>query len=314
MKKIFFGLAAALALFGASSCGDGNSGGGNERVFSASASDSLNMSFAEFAGYTFAERIDAAMKEDSTITKEAFLKGLQYVMDADTASAYRIGMDIGMNMAAQFVQYEKMGVTLDKKKWMEGFKKALFADSVPTQMEMMKYQQNFQMWNDSLHNAKHRYDVEAAESSPQAQANLQESVKYLNEVKSKDASVKETPSGLVYKIDNAGEGEKINNKDRVMLKCNVKALKGQNPPSIPSTNPMPMSQLTKGLQEGLMMLGKGGKATFYVPAKLAYDAEMAGRMGLEPNTVFIYEVEVLDIPAAPSAQGAAPANLSVTKK
>lgn len=304
MKKIFFGLAAGLALIGAASCGDGQSQGGDNRVFSASATDSLNISFAEFVGYTFAGQIDAAMQQDSTITKEAFLKGLQYAMAADTASAYQSGLSIGMQMAAQFAQYEKMGVKLDRSKWLQEFKKALLADSVPTQMEMMSYQQNFQMWNDSLRNAKHRYDVEAAESSPQAQANLQESEKYLNQVKA-DASVKQTESGLVYKIENAGEGEKIQKSDRVVLKCNVKALKGQNPPSIPS-NPMPVSQFTKGLQEGLMMLGKGGKATFYVPAKLAYDAQMAGRMGLEPNTVFIYEVEVMEIPAAPGAQAPAP--------
>lgn len=312
MKKIFFGLAAGLALMGATSCGNGESGNGDNRVFSATATDSLNMSFAEFAGYTFAGQIDAAMKQDSTITKDAFLKGLQYAMAADTAAAYQYGVNIGLQMAGQFAQYEKMGVKLDKAKWLEAFNKAFMVDSVPTQLEMMQYQQDFQMWNDSLRNAKHRADVEAAENSPQAQENLQQSVKYLNQVKA-DAAVKETPSGLVYKIDNAGEGEKIQPKDRVVLKCNVKALNGQNPPSIPS-NPMPVSQFTKGLQEGLAMLGKGGKATFYVPAKLAYDAQMAQRMGLEPNTVFIYEVEVMDIPAAPGAQSPAPGIVPVEKK
>ncbi len=117
---------------------------------------------------------------------------------------------------------------------------------------------------------------------------------------------------MVYTIDNAGEGEKIPKGDRVVLKCNVKALKGQSPASIPS-NPMPVSQMTKGLQEGLFMLGKGGKATFYVPAKLAYDAETAKRMNLEPNTVFIYEVEVLDIPAIPATNNAAPAVVPVAR-
>ncbi len=305
MKKIFFGLAAGLALIGASSCGNGQLDGGDNRMFSASATDSLNMSFAEFAGYTFASQIDAAMKQDSTITKEAFLKGLQYALAADTTAAYQYGMNIGIQMAGQFAQYEKMGVKLDRAKWIDGFKKAFMTDSVPSQIQMMEYQQEFQLWNDSLRNAKNRADVEAAENTPEAQANLQQSAKYLKEVKA-DPAVKETESGLVYKIDNAGEGEKIKKSDRVVLKCNVKALTGQNPASIPS-NPMPVSQMTKGLQEGLAMLGKGGKATFYVPAKLAYDAQQAVRLGYAPNTVFIYEVEVLDIPAIPAANNAAPA-------
>lgn len=312
MKKILFGLAAGLALMGAASCSNGESGAGDNRVFSASASDSLNMSFADLAGYTFAEQVKAAMEQDSTITKEEFFKGLQYALAADTATAYQYGMNIGMNMAVQFANYEKMGAHLDRAKWVASFKKAFFVDSVPSREMMMQCQQDFQMWNDSLRNAKRRADIEAAENSPQAQANLQESVKYLNQVKS-DASVKETPSGLVYTIDNAGEGEKIQKSDRVVLKCNVKALKGQNPPSIPS-NPMPVMQFTKGLQEGLSMLGKGGKATFYVPGKLAYDAQMAQRMGLEPNTVFIYEVEVMDIPSASGAQGQAPGVVPVTLK
>ncbi|MBP3638966.1 MAG: FKBP-type peptidyl-prolyl cis-trans isomerase, partial [Muribaculaceae bacterium] len=50
-----------------------------------------------------------------------------------------------------------------------------------------------------------------------------------------------------------------------------------------------------GFAEGLQMLGKGGKATFYIPGDLAYGVDGAPRAGIGPNAMLIFDVEVLDV-------------------
>lgn len=43
------------------------------------------------------------------------------------------------------------------------------------------------------------------------------------------------------------------------------------------------------------MLGKGGKATLYIPGKLAYGVDGAPRAGIGPNAMLIFDIEVLDV-------------------
>ena len=50
-----------------------------------------------------------------------------------------------------------------------------------------------------------------------------------------------------------------------------------------------------GFGEGLEMLGKGGKATLYIPGKLAYGVDGAPRAGIGPNAMLIFDIEGLDV-------------------
>ena len=51
--------------------------------------------------------------------------------------------------------------------------------------------------------------------------------------------------------------------------------------------------MIKGWTEGLGLLGEGGKATLYIPAKLGYGDR--GTRGIAPNSTLIFDVEVLKI-------------------
>jgi FKBP-type peptidyl-prolyl cis-trans isomerase len=60
-------------------------------------------------------------------------------------------------------------------------------------------------------------------------------------------------------------------------------------------------RLIQGFEDGLKLVGKGGKARIYIPSALAY-----GKRGspptIEPNENLIFEIEVVDIKQAPKPQ------------
>ena len=114
------------------------------------------------------------------------------------------------------------------------------------------------------------------------------------------------PSGIVYKIENAGTGDKVKAADRVKIFYHGKKTDGtifdetkDNPYSSSASAFIP------GFNEALTMLGKGGKMTVVIPGELAYGLSGAGNL-IGPNETLVFDIEVVDIePAATPA--AAPA-------
>lgn len=53
--------------------------------------------------------------------------------------------------------------------------------------------------------------------------------------------------------------------------------------------------MVPGLTEGLKMLGKGGKATFWVPGKLGYKGKGVPQAGIGPLETLVFDIEILDI-------------------
>lgn len=115
---------------------------------------------------------------------------------------------------------------------------------------------------------------------------------FLAENKKKEG-VQETESGLQYIIHAEGEGDKVMPEDKVLVNYKGTLIDGTQFDANDSTE-FYANQVIKGWTEGLGLLGKGGKATFYIPADLAYGERGAGR-DIEPNSTLIFEVEVLDI-------------------
>lgn len=110
----------------------------------------------------------------------------------------------------------------------------------------------------------------------------------------KDAQ--KTASGLAYRMQKTGDGgAKPAPNDRVVMTYTAwtsdgklldsSALRGKAPS-------VPMKGLIPGWAEGLQLMAKGDKATFWIPEELAY----AGRQG-SPAGMLIYEVELRDIQA-----------------
>jgi FKBP-type peptidyl-prolyl cis-trans isomerase len=108
----------------------------------------------------------------------------------------------------------------------------------------------------------------------------------------KDA--RKTKTGLGYRIQKQGAGgTRATANDRVVMAYSAWTTDGKLFDSTllrgkPAS--LPVSGLIPGWAEGLRMMAKGDKATFWIPEKLAY----AGRDG-SPRGMLVYQVELLDI-------------------
>ena len=123
-----------------------------------------------------------------------------------------------------------------------------------------------------------------------------------NEVKAKSPKAQMSPSGLVYIIENPGTEPKASQgaKLSVHYKGTFRADGKQFDSSYDRNAPMDFvfidQKMIPGFEEGLAMLGKGGKATFIIPYFQAYGA--AGRPGaIPPYSDLVFDVEIVNLEA-----------------
>lgn len=115
----------------------------------------------------------------------------------------------------------------------------------------------------------------------------------------KDMEVKTTASGLEYVVVQAGSGDSPKATDTVSVHYTGKLLNGTVfDSSVQRGQPAEfgLNQVIPGWTEGLQLMNKGAKYTFYIPSALGYGARGAGQ-SIPPNSDLIFEVELLDIVA-----------------
>ena len=108
------------------------------------------------------------------------------------------------------------------------------------------------------------------------------------------ANVDTTASGLQYTILAEGAAEKVAVNDTVTVKYKGTLIDGTvfDEGEIPS-HISGSRGLIAGFDEGIRLVGEGGKAILYIPAELAYGVR--GNRGIEPNSVLIFDVEVVKV-------------------
>lgn len=108
--------------------------------------------------------------------------------------------------------------------------------------------------------------------------------------------VRETVSGLQYKVEKQGTGISPKPTDTVNVHYHGTLIDGTVfDSSIQRGEPIsfPLNQVIAGWTEGLQLMNKGAKYTFYIPEHLAYGDMEAGI--IPPGSTLIFEVELLDI-------------------
>ena len=103
-----------------------------------------------------------------------------------------------------------------------------------------------------------------------------------------------TPSGLYYIITAEGSGGHPNLNSTVTVRYKGYRLNGKVFDETVGTDTatFPLKNLIQGWQEGIPLLQKGGKGTFFVPSDLGYGAQQVG--DIPANSVLIFEIELVD--------------------
>jgi FKBP-type peptidyl-prolyl cis-trans isomerase FkpA len=172
---------------------------------------------------------------------------------------------------------------------------------VLTTEELNEWQKNMQ--------AKQMIEMQAA-AVGQKEIDKELIEKYLLE---NNIEANTTESGLKYVVTTEGSGEKPTTGQTISVNYAGYVLNGEyfdtsiksiaeekglyNPqrePYEPIQFPLGQGAVIKGWDEGLALLNKGAKATFYIPSGLAYGARARSEK-IPANAILVFDVELVDI-------------------
>ncbi|HVU36459.1 MAG TPA: FKBP-type peptidyl-prolyl cis-trans isomerase [Opitutaceae bacterium] len=102
-----------------------------------------------------------------------------------------------------------------------------------------------------------------------------------------------TDSGLGYRIVNVGQPPKPGVGAQVTITYTGRLKDGSVFDQTKEPEPFSIGGTIPGLSVGLQLLGRGGKATFYVPPSLGYGPRKV--MGIPPNSGLIFDVDVVSV-------------------
>ncbi len=110
------------------------------------------------------------------------------------------------------------------------------------------------------------------------------------------AGVITTASGLKVLIEDKGAGDPIKTGEQVKVHyygclTNGTMFDNSYQRGEPYAFPANVGQMIPGFDEGVMLLNRGGKGVFFIPANLGYGAQAAGP--IPPNSDLVFYVEVL---------------------
>jgi|SRR6266404_1153264 len=139
-----------------------------------------------------------------------------------------------------------------------------------------------------------------AEQAAIAAANQKVGQAFLDANKAKPGVVT-LPSGLEYKVINAGTGPKPTTEDTVLCNYRGTLISGKEfDASAKHGGPteIPVGGVIKGWTEALQLMPVGSKWELYIPSDLAYGPRQAGP-DIGPGSTLIFEVELVSIKEKP---------------
>ncbi len=208
--------------------------------------------------------------------------------------AYAIGSSVGQFIDQKLDMQEAADINLDRQLVIKGFIAALTAES---QMDQATMQQELQALEESFQEKKRVADEQAALE------NVELGKAFLVENGKKDGVVT-TESGLQYEVLVAGEGAKPKAEDTVTVHYTGTLIDGtQFDSSVERGEPaqFPLNRVIPGWTEGVQLMSVGSKFKFVIPSELAYGERATGGV-IKPNSVLVFEVELLAIDAAEAAE------------
>ena len=191
--------------------------------------------------------------------------------------SYTLGVQLGQN-------FKQDNIDLDINQFVQALKDVM--QGSPLKLSQEEMQQAML----TLRNEKQK-EMEAL-----AEKNKQAGDAFLTKNR-KAEGVKETASGLQYKVLTAGTGPKPTTSNTVTVNYRGTLIDGTEFDSSykrgqPAT--FPVQGVIQGWQEALQLMPKGSKWMVYIPSNLAYGPRAASPL-IGPNSTLVFEVELLDV-------------------
>lgn len=135
----------------------------------------------------------------------------------------------------------------------------------------------------------------ACEKTLSKEEQLEKDIEKIKEyISNKGLDAQETESGLHYVIESEGTGNHPTSQDDVTVRYKGYTLEEEVfDQSEEEGITFNLQQVIQGWTEGIPKFKEGGKGILLIPSKLAYGDSGSG--SIEPNTVLIFDVELLTI-------------------
>jgi FKBP-type peptidyl-prolyl cis-trans isomerase FklB len=195
--------------------------------------------------------------------------------------SYIIGMDLGRN-------FQKQGIDIDPDILAQGIKDGLSGGkALLSEQEVRETLAAFQT---------EMVAKQAELAKKMGEKNKKEGEAFLAENQKKEG-VKTLPSGLQYRVIQAGTGKSPKAADEVTAHYRGTLIDGTEFDSSyrrgkPET--LPVGGVIAGWTEALQLMQEGAKWQLFVPSNLAYGERGAGR-DIGPNATLIFEIELISI-------------------
>ncbi len=219
-----------------------------------------------------------------SVVSLVFISCTKTKLDTDVKKAsYTIGQQFGKNLKDQNIALDPDALAMALRDVAEG-KNQMTQEEM--QQALMKMQE--------IANTKARETADKNKAEAQA---------FMEKNKSAEG-VKATASGLQYILEKEGTGKMPSKNDQVKVHYKGALTNGEVFDSSydrgePAT--FPVSGLIPGWTEALQMIKVGSKVKLFIPPELAYGE--SGRPKIPPNSVLVFEMELLDIvPQTPPAK------------
>ena len=210
---------------------------------------------------------DSKTKKVGVTNLSTFQDTTSYVLGADLGENLRrqnVGLDYDVFMAGLTDGYETGDVQLDKNQ---------------RRNAMMALQKHIK-----------------EKAQEEGKNNLAAADEFLDKNKNENPDVKETPTGLQYRVLKEGEGNSPGKTDRVKVHYAGRLIDGTEfDSSIKREEPSSfgLNQVIKGWTEGLQLMKVGSKFEFFIHPKIAYGTRP--KPNIPSNSLLIFEVELLEI-------------------
>ncbi len=217
-----------------------------------------------------------------------------------TDSSYALGFRTGGGFSQQFGRFGVGPDDLDTESFLKGFMSAIRGGK--PDLDEAKLQAAMEALGEMLQGR----EKEAAE------ANLAAGKKFLEE-NGKREGVTTTKSGLQYEVVTKGGDEKYvapkegeENTKQFLVNYKGTLIDGKEFDASPEGQPVPMTlQVVDGFKEALTTMPVGAKWKIFMPSEMAYgDQRRSADIG--PNSVLIFDLELVKIEDAPAPQGGMP--------